>query len=180
VLRWKVQSVSSWRIVEATTHAGCTAFRRSHPSGQSSAVVMMRCLASIKRKAQNQKGFTLVEVVAAIAILALALGVLLEMIGNGIRGTVQSARMIQAGSLARALLAQLGTEIPIREWQGTGEFPGGFRWHVKLQNFGDAGDRQQWPMNAYRVSIAVNWDDGARERSFTLATLRLSPKEQGR
>jgi general secretion pathway protein I len=141
---------------------------------------MMRYLASIKRQARSQKGFTLVEVVVAIAILALALGVLLEMIGNGLRGTAQSERMILAGSLARALLAELGTEIPMRESQSTGEFPGGFRWHVNLQNFGDAGDRQQWPMNAYRVFIAVNWDDGARERSFTLATLRLAPKEQGR
>jgi len=130
--------------------AWAAACRCSYPSERAFAVVAGRRLSFIRRKARSQEGFTLVEVVAAIAILALALNVLLEMIGNGIRGTAQSERMIQAGSLARTLLAQLGTEVPIREWRGTGEFPGGFRWHVDLQNFGDAGDRQQWPMNAYK------------------------------
>jgi general secretion pathway protein I len=137
-------------------------------------------LLTLVRAARNEAGFTLVEVIAAIAILSLGLGVLLGLIGNGLRETAQSSKMVQAGMLAQSLLAQIGAEIPVREWQGSGEFSDGFRWQLTMQSFGDAADRENWPMSAFRVSVEVNWSDGVRERVYRLATLRLVPKEQGR
>jgi hypothetical protein len=101
---------------------------------------------------------------------------LLSTIGNALRQTGQAEKMAEAGSLAQALLARLGSEIPIGERQEAGQFANGFRWRLSSQGFGDANDRQQWPLSASRVSMDVLWEDGVRERSFTLTTLRLAPK----
>lgn len=125
-------------------------------------------------------GFTLVEVIVAIAILSVGLSVLLSTIGNALRQTGQAEKMAEAASLAQALLARLGPEIPIGERQEAGQFKNGFRWRLSSQGFGGANDRQQWPLSAYRVSIDVLWEDGIRERSFTLTTLRLAPKGPAR
>jgi general secretion pathway protein I len=128
----------------------------------------------------NAAGFTLVEVIVAIAILSLALGVLLNAISGGLRTTSQAERMAEAGSLAQSLLAQVGTELPIRPGQSTGEFPDGFRWRLSMQSFGDATEREVWPVGAYTISAEVSWDDGAPPRSYALTTLRLGPKDTSR
>lgn len=136
-----------------------------------------RRTAGIAPARHRQAGFTLVEVIVAIAILSVALSGLLAAIGNALRQTAQSDRMAEAGSLAQSLLARLGPEVPLGERHDVGQSANGFRWRLNCQGFGDANDRQQWPMSAYEVSIEVSWNDGFRERSFTLTTLRLAPKE---
>jgi general secretion pathway protein I len=125
-------------------------------------------------------GFTLVEVIVAIAILSLTLTILLNVIANSIRQTSQAEKMAEAGSLAESLVARLGTERPIREGLDAGQFANGFRWRLNVQSFGDAADRQQWPVAAYKVSVEIRWEDGGGERSFALTTLRLAPKVETR
>jgi prepilin-type N-terminal cleavage/methylation domain-containing protein len=75
----------------------------------------------------RQAGFTLVEVVVAIAILSIALGSLMAMIGSALRQAGQADRMAEAGALAQSLLARLGPELPLGERQDTGRFSDGFR-----------------------------------------------------
>src|SRR5271170_6262609 len=60
-----------------------------------------RSLARARRRAAA--GFTLVEVIVAIGILSLTLTVLLNLITNSIRQTIQAERMAEAGSLAQSL-----------------------------------------------------------------------------
>ena len=129
---------------------------------------------------ENEAGFTLVEVVVALAILALSLAVLLNVISNGLRQTDRAKKMAQAGSLAQSLLSKLGTEVPIQEGLTSGEFPEGFRWRVRAERYGDAEDRQDWPVAGYTISIEILWGDASAERSIALNTLRLAPKEPGR
>ncbi len=128
----------------------------------------------------SEAGFTLVEVVVALAILALSLSVLLNVISNGIRQTDSARRMAEAGSLAQSLLAKLGTEMPIQEGQTSGEFPDGFRWRVRAERYGDAEDRQDWPVAAYAVSVEALWGDASAERLVALNMLRLAPKGPSR
>ena len=128
----------------------------------------------------EEAGFTLLEVVAALAILALSLGVLLGLLSDGLRRTGQAEAMAEAGSLAQSLLARVGTELPIQPGVTAGELPNGVRWRLQMEPYGDAGDRRAWPVDAYVVSAEIAWGDGAQERSVTLTTLRLAPKEPAR
>jgi general secretion pathway protein I len=128
----------------------------------------------------GEAGFTVVEVVAALAILALTLGVLLNVISNSIRQTGQAEAVAEARSLAGSLLARIGTELPLRDGQITGEADHRFHWHVRIDPYGDGGDRREWPVAAHQVVTEVSWRDGPEERSLVLTTLRLGPKEPAR
>lgn len=132
------------------------------------------------RERNKEAGFTLVEVVVALAILALSLAVLLSVISNGIQRADNAKKLAQAGSLAQSLLAKLGSETPIQQGQTSGEFPEGFRWRVRTEPYGDAVDQRHWPVAAYTVSVEVLWGNAPDERSVVLTTLRLAPKEPAR
>jgi general secretion pathway protein I len=145
----------------------------------------------------DEAGFTLVEVIVALAILALSLSVLLGTISNTAWRSAQAEKLTRAGSLAQSLLARAGTEMSIREGETTGEFPGGFRWRLIAQRYDDSVARierrlagaqsglewnggERWPVAAYTVSVEVFWEDGFHERSVVLTTLRLGTDGPGR
>ena len=125
---------------------------------------------------KSEAGFTLVEVIVALAILALGLSVLLESISGSLRRTATAARMAEAGALAQSLLAEVGTDLAIKPAESFGEFPNGYRWHLKMQPYGEANEREEWPVGAYQISTEVEWEEGGSRRSYALTTLRLGPK----
>lgn len=133
--------------------------------------------ASDRSNQNDEAGFTLVEVIVALAILALCLGVLLGVISHTAWQTAQAERLARAGLLAQSLLATVGTEMPIRAGETSGEFPDGFHWRVKTQPYGEGAKREQWPVGGYTVLVEVSWNDGFNGRSVALSTLRLGAKE---
>lgn len=126
--------------------------------------------------ASSEAGFTLVEVIVALAMLSIGLGVVLGVISSSLRQAAKAERMAEAGSLAQSLMAEVGVDIQIKPEARDGQFPHGYRWRLKMQPYGDAREREEWPVGVYAISTEVEWDDGAQPRSYALTTLRLGPK----
>ena len=127
----------------------------------------------------DEAGFTLVEVIATFAILALALSVLMSAISDGLRRSARSEMEAAAGALAQSLLAKAGTEMAL----GTGARDGqqdGLLWRLQMAPFGDSSEQQHWPVGAYLVTAEVHWRGTSGDRSLTVSTLRIGPKEQAR
>ncbi|HLH91731.1 MAG TPA: prepilin-type N-terminal cleavage/methylation domain-containing protein [Xanthobacteraceae bacterium] len=132
-----------------------------------------------RRNRRSSGGFTLVEVVVALAILALSGSVIFGAIGNALWSVREANSTARAGLLAQSLLARIGADLPLRTGETAGEFPQGFSWRVNLQPYGDANDRAQWPIGAYAVTVEILWRDGAGTHSLVVKTLRLGRREQG-
>ena len=150
-------------------------------------ILLFRYLAPIDRRlqggcrrlttrAEHEAGFTLVEVIVALAILSVGLSVLLGSISSGLQQTANAERMAEAGSLAQSLMDEVGTELPIKSEERDGQFPNGYRWHLKMHQYGNVKEREEWPVGLYMISTEVEWEEGARRRSYGLTTLRVGPK----
>jgi general secretion pathway protein I len=131
-------------------------------------------------------GFTLLEVLIAFAIAALAIGVLYGGTVTGLDATAVSAKYDEAVSLARSHLDQIGHGAPLTVQQTSGADGEGFTWHLRIRQ---AGSRQmqlndQDRQNDIKPSIAVlydvvvteSWKVGGQQRQVTLATRRLDIK----
>lgn len=128
----------------------------------------------------TESGFTLVEIIVALAILSISLSVLLAVISNGARQADRADKLARATSLAQSLLAKFGTELPIQQGLTNGELADGFHWQASAQPYGDAADQQHWPVAAYTVSVHVLWGENVGEQSIVMSTIRLAPKTDGR
>jgi general secretion pathway protein I len=121
----------------------------------------------------GERGFTLLEVLVSFVILAISLGVLLEVFSSGVGRADDGEQQRRAVLLAQSLLARIGTEEPL----GPGERSGtadGLRWHESVVAL--LIDPKQPPLVArpFHVAVTVTWSRGrGAEESVALDSLRL-------
>jgi general secretion pathway protein I len=136
-----------------------------------------RLLIRKRRRVRRDRGFTLVEVVVAIAILALMAGVIFRVNSDSIRNIRRADALADASALAQSLIAKVGAEIPLHEGEVRGQSGATLQWRVQMKRYGDARDRAQWPLAAYTVVAEVTLHDDPDSQPVALVTLRLGPKE---
>lgn len=121
----------------------------------------------------RSRGFSLLELVVAMAIMSIALGVLYRAVGGGVRTVGDLSAYSRAIALGESLL-QSRDAVPAEGWNEAGQWEG-FRWSVASAPYEPASG----PMPAvHRVQVDVVWRDGLRERSFSLVTLRPQRAER--
>ncbi len=126
----------------------------------------------------RQNGFSLLEVLVAFSVLALAVGVLLRVFGGSVKLAGVADDYTQATILAESLLAGAGVEEPLKPGQSEGSFADRFHWTLNVapyqpESIGTVLD--QLPVQPYQVQINVAWGDADEARSISLTTLRLLP-----
>ena len=130
----------------------------------------------------NDRGFTLLEVLVALAIAAVTFGVLLTTGLNEIRTVRNAGAYETAMALARSHLAMLGpnmASVAARQYGSDGSFD----WWIQVTPEAVAqtgtGTGQWFPRGnelratLYAVSVTVSWRADGRERDLHLNTQRL-------
>jgi general secretion pathway protein I len=137
---------------------------------------------------RRQKGFTLLEILVAFTILAMALGVLMQIFSRGVNGAILSDRYARASTLAESKLASTGIEEPLKEGVSNGKFDGksdeDFTWTLSVRPYEDAsleplpgGVAPIMSVQLFEVELSVIFTtDDQRERRVVLTALQLAPK----
>ncbi len=112
-------------------------------------------------------GFSLLELVVALAIMAMSLGLLYRVSGGAVRTAADTSHYAQAIALAESLL-QSHDAIPEGGWRESGSWSS-LRWSVTTAPYDSAAGAAIY---LYRVQVDISWAEGQRERSFSLVSLR--------
>lgn len=122
------------------------------------------------------RGFSLVELVAALALFALAFAVLMQVAGASLKSTRQSMLQTQAALWAQSKLDALGVAEPLEEGADAGRFDDTYRWQLDVRKLpppaADNGLEEAVPVDLYRVALTVEWEDARQRRSQSFVTLR--------
>jgi general secretion pathway protein I len=118
----------------------------------------------------REHGFTLLEVLVAFVIAALALGVLFQGSAGGLRSTQVAGRYEEAVARARSHLAAMGTNSSLIPGKREGDDGDGFHWQVQVRPLATAR-AAGGPVELYAVSVAVSWMDGATDGSRRVVQL---------
>lgn len=125
------------------------------------------------------RGFSLLEILVAFAILSIFLGVLLNIFAGGVRGADITGQYARAVQLAESLLASVGHDVTLEPTTMDGVADDIYRWRIVIEPY--TPPEPDWqpekvPLQAYSVGVTVSWPSGLRERQFALSSLRLLPK----
>lgn len=113
-----------------------------------------------------EAGFTLLEVMVAFIIAALACIVLYKAGFSGVAEDVTAARYQEAVVRAQSHLAALGTLTELQPEELSGNDGGGFHWRIHIAAGPSAGT-----LTLYNVQVT----EGFGTRAVTLTTKRLGP-----
>ncbi len=130
------------------------------------------------------QGFTLIEVLAAIALLAITFAVALGALGKSAQNASRSAQLDAAVERAQTLLAEQGLVGPLKDEATSGSFGDGMHWTLKIHRLpqpargtqaavslqrGGALVVQAAGIDLYQLDVAVHYGAG---RTLRLATQR--------
>jgi len=118
------------------------------------------------------KGFSLIEVLFALAVVGLTLGAAAGVFGAAWVGHATGEDADHALVIAENALAAAGAEAPLGRGMRAGK-DGRFTWQVAVAPYDDRESPQNFVL--YRIEARVSWRNGVRERRLALATLRLAP-----
>lgn len=125
----------------------------------------------MRRRANG--GFTLLEVLVALALLAAGLLGLLELLSGSLRLSggardVTAASLYASQRLEEALLAPRPAE-----GEESGLFGDTYRWTARTVFLPEAEGQ---PFRPARIEVTVRWDDAGRERAVSVAATRWDRK----
>jgi len=125
----------------------------------------------VKRQAQaDAAGFTLLEVLVAVAIVAIALVTFMGLHLRSLDATIRAQDLTTAVLLAQAKMATMGEFPDTGEEQGKFEGPEleRFQWSTAVtEHTLDALEGGQ-PVAVRRLEVTVYWADGQQTRHYTL------------
>jgi general secretion pathway protein I len=122
----------------------------------------------MKAQHNDQRGFTLLELMVAFAIMAMSLGLIYRAMGSSASNAGQLAARQQAVMLAESLLQTKDSVTP-EGWNENGQ-SGNFSWQVASQLYGVL-DNTPGRLKLHEISITVSWPDGTQTRQVQTQTL---------
>jgi general secretion pathway protein I len=124
---------------------------------------------------RRQRGFTLIEMVIAFAILGIALTVLFGAFESSLTRSRHDAHLNEGTLIAQSLLDRIGTEWPLGTPSRAGEWEG-YSYQVDQQPTLPDDGQASYTLPTVKVTASVSWPESAEKRTIIISTLKLLPR----
>lgn len=133
---------------------------------------------------RSQRGFTLVEVLAAFVVFALLFATMMQLMSGSLGNARRASSHTDAALWAQSRMAAVGIDPPIEEGRWEGEFDEVYSWTIEIAPYAfndDEGtiDFDDFPVDLYHVELTVRWEHDGRPRQAVFRTLRAATPENG-
>jgi general secretion pathway protein I len=124
----------------------------------------------------DKRGFTLIEIVVSLLVLAIASAVIFEGFSVGFRNARTADDFAQAVLIAQSKLAPTGVAEPLSPGTETGQELDKYAWTVRVDpvEVAPSDTETESSLQPFLVAVDVVWSDGGTERTVSLSTLRLA------
>jgi len=156
-------------------------FRNANMNKRCDAPAPARSLAIVERarvktsvKSRPPRGFTLLEVVVAMAIVGVGVVTVLQIFSSGLRLVGRTSIVSEATGLAREIMDETLSQHSSPAGEQTKAGRDGQRWMVEIRQASiekEFGLSQAWGLE--ETAVQVRYRAGFSERNLTIRTLRL-------
>jgi general secretion pathway protein I len=128
----------------------------------------------------GNRGFTLIETLVAISILAISLVVILQLFSGGLKSSRLSDEYTRGIFHAREKMDEILLAGELTEGVIDGKFDDGFRWKAEALRLDikEAKD-VKLPFRAFNIKVDVMWDAGGHEKLFSISAIKLVKPSKG-
>lgn len=124
----------------------------------------------------DSKGFTLLEVLVALAILGIAITVVLQLFSANLRSIAASEDYVSAVTTAEARLRDILDDEKLSEKSWSETTSDGYRMDVTVSDaLSERTDNLQ--VKALSIDLTIRWVKGVKEKSISIKTMKLVEKK---
>jgi general secretion pathway protein I len=131
---------------------------------------------SVRLDSEARGGFTLIEVVVALAILSVGLTVVIELFAGGLRLAKVSGEYTKAVNYGRIKMEEMAVKPKMEEGSEEGKFDETFHWQVGVKKVDvlpiEKRPEFKVPVELFQIQVKVIWKSGSRERSASVETYK--------
>lgn len=122
---------------------------------------------------RNEKGFTLLEIIAALTLLATAILALVQMFSGSLRQAAQADRYLNGVYLAQQKFSQLELDnFKSETLEGVFKNQEAYRWQLEILPYESALNNEEARINIQKIALRVYWEDAGQERQVQLVSLK--------
>lgn len=132
-----------------------------------------------KRTTRDASGFTLIEVLVALVVLAMTFSFGYDALSGALGWTAHSQNTQKALTIAESMLQRVGNDIVLQDGSLAGRTSDGFSWQIETTPYGNASNASAGPLVGHQVEIVVSWTEQRNARHVRLLSVRLAPKGSG-
>jgi general secretion pathway protein I len=132
----------------------------------------------------DSKGFTLIEIVVALAILSIGLLVIMELFAGGQKSARLSEDFTKATWHGQTKMEEMLMTQELTEGVTEGTFDSQYSWKSEVKKVTpslgqDEKTQTSVPVDLYQIIVTVSWPWGAGKKSLDLESLRTYKSEEG-
>ena len=125
-------------------------------------------------KKPNDDGFSLLEVIVALAIMAMGFVTVLQLFSGSIRSVSLSEQYLKATTLAHSKLGELEiNNYSDSKFKGTFPKEENYRWELDISPYTSPLNSEKNNIQLSKVALNVLWSDASRIRNIELNTLKV-------
>ena len=124
---------------------------------------------------RTQRGFTLLEVLAAVAILGMALTVIMQLFSANLQGIAASDDYLAASMAAEAKMREVIDKGDFSEQDWSETTNEGYRVDISIRPALEERT-ESLPVALHEITLSLRFESGLKERTITLRTLRAAAR----
>ena len=122
----------------------------------------------------NNSGFSLLEVIVALAIMAMGFVTVSQLFSGSIRSISLSEQYLKGTTLAHSKLGELDVKnYRVSELEGTFPNEKDYRWQLEVSPYISSLNSKKNNIQLSEVTLNVLWEDAGKTREVALNTLKL-------
>ena len=122
----------------------------------------------------NNDGFSLLEVIVALAIMAMGFVTVLQLFSGSIRSVSLSEQYLKGTSLAHSKLGALEVNnYSVTEFEGTFPDEKKYRWELEVSPHTSPLNSKENNIQLSEVTLNVLWEDAGKTRNIQLNTIKV-------
>ena len=123
---------------------------------------------------RNDKGFSLLEVIVALLIMAGGFLAVVNLLSGSVRSVDLSSQYLKAVTLANSKMNELEIEnFYVDDKSGRFKNEENYRWDLFIEPYDSRLNDESSGIQLQKILLKIFWDDNGKRRNLELATVRL-------